>query len=273
MVNLVVFAVTGAEHARRAVAEGFRQGIVACAEQAVQCVPIEATAFAQQLARRDVGEDYVLLRVEQQHGHRRVLHHGVEQQLALDQLQLLLAQGFADRVVAGDEVAELVVARPPQAEAVVAVAVAERGAGEGPDQRAHRRQPGAEQPKQHEAALDHGDGAGQQGVAEPRLQRQCQRDAAREHGQHAKRELARERAPPARHDGAASDAGEPLTTPTRGRCRAARAADTAPGARDLARPPLARARRDAASARLRCWRDPVRRHPSGRRCHERLCRW
>jgi hypothetical protein len=55
-------------------------------------------------------EDDLPPAVDEQHRHRRVLHHRVEQQLALHEVEPLLAQHRAQRVVRFHEVADLVVA-------------------------------------------------------------------------------------------------------------------------------------------------------------------
>ena len=69
----------------------------------------ELAAVVEQLARGEVAVDDRAARLDQQHRDRRVLHHRVEQQLALDQRLALLAQHVAELVVRVDQVVELVV--------------------------------------------------------------------------------------------------------------------------------------------------------------------
>ncbi len=77
---------------------------------------LEPPPAVEELARRDVGEHDRAVLGDEQHRDRRVLHHRVEQELALDELEPLVAQHVAERVVRVDEVAHLVVAAPVQAE-------------------------------------------------------------------------------------------------------------------------------------------------------------
>ena len=80
---------------------------------------------------------------------RRVLHHGVEQQLALDQVLALLAQRLAELVVRAHEIAELVVAAGRQRQAEVAVAIA-RHAASSARSSAQRREHHARAPAQQQ---------------------------------------------------------------------------------------------------------------------------
>ncbi len=115
--------------------------------QRMEVAADQAAALGQQLARGNVGDDDALLHVGQQQGHGRVLHDGVEQQLALGQVLALFAQRMAQFVVQAHQLAELVLGRAGRdRHAVVAVAVAEHGAFERTQQALERRHPPGRQP-------------------------------------------------------------------------------------------------------------------------------
>jgi len=92
----------------------------------------------QQLARSQIGEhhagDAITARGDQQHRHRRILHHRVQQKFALHQALPLCTQHIAQFAVCLHQVAELVIAGPVHAEVVFAVAIAAGGARQGPHQ-------------------------------------------------------------------------------------------------------------------------------------------
>ncbi|KAG1269953.1 hypothetical protein G6F65_013479 [Rhizopus arrhizus] len=108
----------------------------------LQALAFQLPAAVQQLARGQVGEhhagDAIAAGRDQQHRHRRVLHHGVEQQFALHQPLPLRTQHIAQLAVRLHQVAQLIIARPVHAEVVLTIAVAAGGAGERAHQRAHR---------------------------------------------------------------------------------------------------------------------------------------
>jgi hypothetical protein len=112
MVDVLVVFVADGEHAIAATLQRFAQGIRRALEQRVERLAFELVALAQQLPCGEVGVDDAVVRVDQQHRHRRVLDHGVEQQFALHQRQALLAQRIAETVVRGDQFRELALAAP-----------------------------------------------------------------------------------------------------------------------------------------------------------------
>jgi hypothetical protein len=142
VIHLFVLAFAGGEQAVAAAPQGFDQGRRRLFQHLVQGVAFQLAAFRQQLARGQVGVGDGARRIgqvrHQQHGHRRVLHHGVEQQLALHEVEALFAQHLAEGVVGVDQVGQLVVLAPVQAEGKVAVAVARHRALQGAEQRQDR---------------------------------------------------------------------------------------------------------------------------------------
>ena len=112
VVDVLVVLVADGEHAVAAAREGVAHGLGHAFEQLGEGHALETVAVAEQLARGQVAEHDVTTGIDQQHRHRRVLHHRVEQQLALHQAQALFAQGVAERAVAGDQVSQLAAAFP-----------------------------------------------------------------------------------------------------------------------------------------------------------------
>ena len=85
---------------------------------------VQAAAFVEQVSRGNVGVDDAPNRVGQHQRHRGVLHHGIQQQLALHQVLALFAQGLPQLVVHGDQATQFI---PPvdgdgQAEIPIAIA-------------------------------------------------------------------------------------------------------------------------------------------------------
>ncbi len=76
---------------------------------------------------------------DQQHRHRRVLQHGVEQQFALHEALALFTQHVAEFAVCGDEFGQFILAAPVDAEVVFAVAVGVHAAGQRTQQGFQRR--------------------------------------------------------------------------------------------------------------------------------------
>ncbi len=111
-------------------------------QQLVHALAFQLPTAMQQLARGGVGEGHALHAIatigEQQHRHRRVLHHGVQQKFALHQRLPLFAQYIAQFGMGLHKLGEFIVAAPVHAEIEFAVAVAAGGAGECPQQRADR---------------------------------------------------------------------------------------------------------------------------------------
>ena len=85
-----------------------RSGCGASRQQLAEADALDLAARAEELPRRDVAEDDVVVRVRQHERERRRLHDGVEQELALVQVQPLAPQAVAERVVLGRQVADLV---------------------------------------------------------------------------------------------------------------------------------------------------------------------
>ena len=100
-------------------------------QQVAEADALDLAPRAEQLPRRDVAEDDVVVRVRQHERERRRLHDGVEQELALVEVEPLAAQAVAERVVLGREVADLVRPRRRDADAEVAVAQAPDAVGDG----------------------------------------------------------------------------------------------------------------------------------------------
>jgi hypothetical protein len=96
VIHLFVLAFAGGEQAVAAAPQGLDQGRRRLFQHLVQGMSFQLAAFRQQLARGQVGVGDGARRIgqfrHQQHGHRRVLHHGVEQQLALHEVEALFAQ-------------------------------------------------------------------------------------------------------------------------------------------------------------------------------------
>ena len=80
-------------------------------EQRLKLQSLDLAAGAEELARGDVAEDDRVVRVRQHERERRRLHHGIEQEFALVEVQALAPKAVAERVVLGREVADLVRAR------------------------------------------------------------------------------------------------------------------------------------------------------------------
>ncbi|MNV40651.1 hypothetical protein D3C71_1322660 [compost metagenome] len=192
LVFFIIFQRVGFTHGEQAVATA-RDGVAQFDrhgfQQFLHALAFQLPTAVQQLACGDVGERHALDAVtavgEQQHRHRRVLHHGVEQQLALHQCLALLAQHFAEFGVGFHQLRELIIAAPMHTEVVLAVAVAAGGAGQRTQQRADRRgramQCVPHQGKQDDGGAHHDQPAMVHPVGEH--PRQCRRQC--EHGQQA----------------------------------------------------------------------------------------
>ncbi|KAG1456090.1 hypothetical protein G6F57_015171 [Rhizopus arrhizus] len=165
----------------------------------LQALAFQLPAAVQQLARGQVGEhhagDAIAAGRDQQHRHRRVLHHGVEQQFALHQPLPLRTQHIAQLAVRLHQVAQLIIARPVHAEVVLTIAVAAGGAGERAHQRAHRCGRAAQGPphqRQQDQRRYRGD---HPAVIHPVRQQPRQRGSQRQHRQQAQEQAEGERAP------------------------------------------------------------------------------
>src|SRR6185503_15199627 len=123
VVDLLVVIARDGEQAVAAAGDGVAQGLGGGLEEDGEEGALEAAAGGEELAGGEVAVDDVAARVAEEHRDRGVLDHGVEEELAVDEGFALAAEGVAEGVVRGDEVAELVVALPGQAEREVAVAV------------------------------------------------------------------------------------------------------------------------------------------------------
>ena len=119
VVHLFVLALSCCKQAVAAARDRLAQRGQRLFQDLGQVMAFQLAALVQELARGQVavhdgaGAGGV---AHEQHGHRRVLHHGVEQKFTLDQLQALFAQHAAQRVVGGHQVAHFVVLGPVQAE-------------------------------------------------------------------------------------------------------------------------------------------------------------
>ena len=102
-------------------------------QQVVETLAFQFPAAVQQLACGHVGEHHPALAIaagsDQQHRHRRVLHHRVQQQFALHQSLSLFAQHVAQFRVRAHQVAQVVASVPVDAEVVLAVAIGADTAG------------------------------------------------------------------------------------------------------------------------------------------------
>ena len=78
-------------------------------QQGVAMQSFDAAAIVQQLACGEIAVDDMAGSIEQQHRHRGVLHHRVQQQFALRQGQPLFAQGVAKGVVGAHQIGEFAV--------------------------------------------------------------------------------------------------------------------------------------------------------------------
>ena len=184
--HLLVVVVAGDVEQRVAAAgDGLAQCRMRGGHQRVEGAAFQALAITEQPPRREVGQHDAPGGIHQQQRHRRVLHHRVQQQLALHQRQPLRAQGVAQGVVGIHQFGH-VVARRGQAVAVVAVAVAGDQRQQGAASRRIAReqppdQPGQQQPRGEaggqcpvrrpvEMRADGGHGDGQQQAARQREQ-------------------------------------------------------------------------------------------------------
>ena len=144
VIHLFLFPVAAAEQAVVAARQRLAQRRRGLLHDVGQVQSFQAAPLVQQLPRRQVGIHDGLAFGHQQHGHGRVLHHGVEQQFALHQVQPLFSQHVAERIVSRHQVGQFIVLRPAQAERKVAVLVAGDGAAQGAEQRQHGLQLGAD---------------------------------------------------------------------------------------------------------------------------------
>ena len=103
----------------------------------VEELAVERASAVEELARRDVRVDDVAALLDQRERGRRVLHDGVEQELALEQMLTLLAQHATELVVRGDQLADFVGALGADREAEIAVAKRDDAARQRADQRRH----------------------------------------------------------------------------------------------------------------------------------------
>ena len=116
-----------------AAVHGVAQRLRRLGHQIAEADALDLPPRAEELPRRDVAEDDVIVRVRQHERERRRLHDGVEQELALVEVQPLAPQAVAERVVLGREVADLVRPRRRHAHAEVAVAQAADAVGDRAD--------------------------------------------------------------------------------------------------------------------------------------------
>ena len=112
VVHLFLLAFAAGKQAIAGARQRFGQGRCRLLHDVGQALAFQPPSLVQQLARGQVGVDDGAAFGHQQHGHRRVLHHGVEQQLALHQVQALLAQHVAKRIVRRHQVGQFIVLRP-----------------------------------------------------------------------------------------------------------------------------------------------------------------
>ena len=216
-----LFVVVGAD-GKQAVAAGphrVAQRLGRRVQQFVQVVAFEPAPAVELAARRQVGVAHAARGIHQHHRHRRVLHHGVEQQFALHQAQALFAQRVAQGVVRAHQFAHLVAALPRQAEAEITVAVAVHRAGQRAEQRQHRLQRAPHRHRHHRQHQQQRKTERGHGRAQPRLQHQRQAHA------HGQQDEGQARQPSCQRPSCAPDRGHL----SRARCPAAPAAGTAPG--------------------------------------------
>jgi len=116
-------------------------------QQLGEVQPDQGAAFVEQVPRGDVRVGDPADRIGQHQRHRRVLHHRVQQQLALHQVLALLAQGVPQRVVHADQLAQLVAPVDRDREGEIAVAITGHRALQRAQQPAHRRHHPAGQPE------------------------------------------------------------------------------------------------------------------------------
>src|SRR4029079_16915406 len=79
-------------------------------------VPLEAAAMAEEVARRAVGEQDAVGGADEERGDRHAVEERVEEQLALEDVAALVAQGLGDLVVDRDQLTYLVLAVDREAE-------------------------------------------------------------------------------------------------------------------------------------------------------------
>ncbi len=130
MVNLFAVAFADREQAVAAALKRFLQWHRQYRQQRVDRIAFQFAAFVQQAPRRDIRINDRTGIHAQEHRDRRVLHHGIEQQFALHQVQALIAQRIAEIVVRLDQFADFIIAFPAYRKTVVAVAIAADGAGQ-----------------------------------------------------------------------------------------------------------------------------------------------
>ena len=85
--------------------------------------------------------------IGQHQRHRRVLHHGIQQQFALRQMLTLVTQGLSQRVVHADQIAQFVAPIHRDREAEIAVAITGHRAFQRAQQPAYRLHHLARQPE------------------------------------------------------------------------------------------------------------------------------
>jgi hypothetical protein len=136
-----------AEQAVAVLGDRARERLGRAGDDRVETLALERPAAVEQLPRGEVRIHDVAARLDQHQRGRRVLHHGVEQQLALEQVLALLAQHAAKLVVRGNQLAKLVAPARADREAEVAVAERDHAARQRANQRPDRPR---QQPREHE---------------------------------------------------------------------------------------------------------------------------
>ena len=187
MEDVFIVFVADREDAVATALERIAQRLRRAFENRIEAAAFESSAFAQQFARGEIAQHDALRFVHQHHRHRRVLHHGVEQQFALHQRDSLLAQCIAERVVRIHQFDQIAVFVPGDAETEIAVAIARHRTGQRAEQRAQRRHRAPDQHR-HQGADHHGRdracGPCGQPLRQQRGRRRRQHDAQRcQHGQ------------------------------------------------------------------------------------------
>ncbi len=154
---------------------------------------VHATAAVEQGARGEVRVDHALLRVDEEERGRRILHDGVEQELALEQALALVAQHTAELVVRAHEIAELVAAAIGERNAEVPVAEAQHAAREHAQERSDRRSREPARGDRRQREKEAGAERTEPRRVPPRTQRGAERDARRRRAGQERGELAFQR--------------------------------------------------------------------------------
>ncbi len=144
LMDILAVLVSDGEQTIATAFKGFAYGTWHLGQHGIQKMSLQLASPTEQTACSQIAQHHAVRRVQQQHRHRRVLYHGIEQQLTLHQIDALRPQGVAQRVMGLDQIGQIGMTIPVDAKTEIAIAIGIDSSRQGTKQGSHR----------HEAAPD-----------------------------------------------------------------------------------------------------------------------